>query len=216
MLFIINKYVEVEKAVYSNNIDKMSELMDLNSFALVYCLNEFTKQTEAGCTGYYIYYNGEYENPKLLAAPVWDYDWALGGYKHCRCVNLTKYKNETNNDTDNPHGWFCRYKMMNNKNINLPAKMCENENFWNYYVKNAWKQMKPVLDKVFGNNGTIDNDFNINKKSFEMNEARYGFLKTHPGYSCGSTITGSTPEETYQYLKNFANARIKWLDDRLK
>ena len=218
MIFISNKYAEAEEAVYSNNTDKMKDLMDLNSFALVYCLNEFTKQIEAGSTGYYIYYNGKYENPKLLAAPVWDYDWSLGGYRHFGCIDLTKYTSETNDDNDNPHGWFCRYKMMadNTSNINLPAKMCENENFWNYYVKNAWKQMKPVLDKVFGNKGTIDNDFNENKKSFEMNEARYGFLKTHPGYSCGSAITGSTPEEAYLYLKNFANARIKWMDDRLK
>ena len=192
--------------------------MDLNSFALVYCLNEFTKPIEAGCTGYYIYYNGKYDNPKLIAAPVWDYDWLLGGYRRWGCVDRRKYTNETNNYTDNPEGWFVRYKMMadNTSSINLPSKMCENTEFWNKYVKSALKQMKPVLDKVFGNNGIIDSDYNENKKSFEMNEARYCFIKSRTGYSCGSAITGSTPHEAYEYLKRFANTRMKWLDDRLK
>ena len=55
--------------------------------------------------------------------------------------------------------------------------------------------MKPVLDKLFGNNGTIDSDYNENKKSFEMNEARYGFIKSRTWYSCGNAITGSITEK---------------------
>ena len=80
MLFIINKWVDAEYAVYSRDLSGMKSKLDLDSFADVYLIQEFTKNLDSCASSYYVYYDGTQQSPKWQAAPIWDYDWTLGNY----------------------------------------------------------------------------------------------------------------------------------------
>lgn len=222
--FIKNKYNEAENAVYTSNSDSMGNIMDLNSFALVYLLQEFTKNGDSCSNNYFISYDGD--NGKFITMPIMNYDWALGGYYNPSAKNISnEYNIDTNNDTSNPTGWFARYKRINNgddtQTLNLQAQLCQNDKFWSGNVNTLWNDVKTELENVFGyttehNTENIAQDFKNNIKSLELNERRYVFLKSHLITHWGSVKTGDTIYQAYDYVRHFANARIKWMDDRLK
>lgn len=217
MRFIIDKWINAENAVYSGDFEAMDSLMDLSSFADVYLIQEFTKNLDSGATSYYVYYDGTQENTKWQATPIWDYDWALGGYKNAKEINSGV---DSNNQPNVTSGWFAKYKKIvvndvNQFGWNLQAMLCSNTQFWNDYVVTAWNShIYSALSDVF--TSRIDTDYQAHSKSFAMNETRYSFIASDLISSWGSVNTGSTPDEAYTYLKNWANDRLSWMHNKLQ
>ena len=218
MLFIIGKWINAENAVYNGNFTDMDELMDLSSFADVYLIQEFTKNLDSGATSYYVYYDGTQDYPKWQAMPIWDYDWALGGWGGVKPISSSDA--EASNRPSDTTGWFARYKCLtisDNEYFgkNLQAKLCENTTFWDNYVLKAWNShIYSALSEVFTQK--IYDDYNSHSKSFAMNETRYGFISRHLIESWGSVVTGSTPEQAYNYLRHWGNERLSWMHQRLQ
>lgn len=78
--YISKYYQEFEDAVLSddgkNNLGKhYSEYIDVDSIAKMYVLQEFVKNLDGGITSFFMYKD---IGGKLVAAPVWDFDSALG------------------------------------------------------------------------------------------------------------------------------------------
>lgn len=222
MSFIAAKWAEAEYAVYSNAFDTMNSLMDLSSFADVYLIQEFTKNLDSCATSYYVYYDGTQKNPKWQAAPIWDYDWTLGGYQNgYLSKKIVNGDYESNNVLANTDGWFAKYKSIiisdnNQPDVwNLQAKLCNNSTFWNNHVITAWNShMYSALQDVFSSK--IDTDYQAHSKSFAMNEARYGFIASNPIANWGSVDTGNTPFDAYAYLRNWGYYRMQWMHARLQ
>jgi len=55
-----------------------SELIDVNSWARKYLLEEVVGNSDAGATSQFYYMNGAAANDKIYAGPVWDYDRSMG------------------------------------------------------------------------------------------------------------------------------------------
>lgn len=233
MLFIIEKWCEAEAAVYANNYTKANELMDLDTFAQVYLVQELSKNLDSCATSYYVYYDGTQDSPKWQATPLWDYDWAYGEYTNGgdKPAGPSSAENFSSNLTSTA-GWFAKYKYItyegtydkdnqnglqsSNYKYNLQAQLANMTNFWNNNVKDVWnKGFYQSAVGVFGtkNNtdGKIDTFYKDNSASFELNEARYGFIKNDPIESWGSLATNETVEATYTYLKNWGIDRINWM-----
>ena len=220
MQFIINKWIETEYVVYNDNFNAMNILMDLSSFADVYLIQEFTKNLDSGATSYYVYYDGTQENPKWQATPIWDYDWALGGWGGSS-KKIYSGDSEADAYPSRSSGWFAKYKCLvvsdNNQldKWNFQAKLCNNSRYWNEYVVTAWNShMYSALHDVF--TSKIDSDYSAHSKSFAMNETRYGFIQSDLIQSWGSVNTGDNPYQAYSYLKGWANDRLEWMHDRLR
>ncbi len=96
--YISAYYQEFEDAIYSpdgyNSLGKhYSEYIDVDSFVKMYVFQEFVKNFDAGLTSFYIYKDAD--SDKFVAAPVWDFDNALGtGFE--RFGTNSSY----------PDGWF--------------------------------------------------------------------------------------------------------------
>lgn len=225
MEFVIKKWVDAEKAVYDNDYDKMNELMDLDSFADVYLVQEFTKNLDSCATSYYVYWNGykaESESAvKWEATPIWDYDWALGGYKNAKDLvsggsEASAYPNETS-------GWLAKYKCIvrsdtdvDRSKYNLQAKLANNSDFWNKNVINAWNSdFYDSINAVFSEDGYIKQLYDETYASFNMNEIRYKYITSNLTAGWGSVDTGSNLSECYNYLLNWGHNRAKWMNDRL-
>ena len=79
--YISALYQEFEDAVFSetgyNSKGKhYTEYIDVESFAAMYVFQEFVKNLDAGTTSFYIY--KDKDSDVFVAAPAWDFDYALG------------------------------------------------------------------------------------------------------------------------------------------
>ncbi|MGN0468683.1 MAG: CotH kinase family protein [Acutalibacteraceae bacterium] len=79
--YISKLMCEAEDAIYSedgyNSLGKhYSEYFDMESLVKMYIIQEFTSNMDAGLTSTYFYKDAD--SDKIYAAPVWDFDYALG------------------------------------------------------------------------------------------------------------------------------------------
>ncbi len=96
--YISAYYQEFENAVYSengyNSLGKhYTEYIDVESFVKMYLFQEFVKNLDAGITSFFIY--KDKGSDKFVAAPVWDFDRALGD-------NFSRF----GMNTSVPEGWW--------------------------------------------------------------------------------------------------------------
>ena len=69
------KYDEFERAVEEKNYEKVTEFVDIESFAQYYLLSEFSVNPDAYWTSFYMYKDGV--GDKIHAGPGWDFDFAF-------------------------------------------------------------------------------------------------------------------------------------------
>lgn len=230
MLFIIKKWLAAEDAVYNGNYSTASTLMDLDSFANVYLIQEFTKNLDSCATSYYVYYDGRQSSPKWQATPIWDYDWALGGYEGTKNIKtgVTDSDSDATNNLKSTDGWFAKYKCLTydedgkeyTSKYNFQSQLANISKFWTNNVKKQWNSgFYTSLLEVFGTTGStdayIDTAFTNNLASFTMNETRYHFVAKDLTSSWGSVNTGDTPTAAYESLKKWGIARAAWMNSKL-
>ena len=82
--FLTKKWQSVENALISpENFDKLSakslsELIDIDSWAKKYLIEEVFGNIDANFISQYFYCDGFYGSSKIFAGPVWDYDHSMG------------------------------------------------------------------------------------------------------------------------------------------
>lgn len=72
----LEDYNGLEVAAEKKDFEKISELIDVESFAQYYLLSEFTVNPDAYWTSFYMYKDGV--NDVIHAGPGWDFDLSLG------------------------------------------------------------------------------------------------------------------------------------------
>lgn len=96
--YVSQLYQQLEDAIYSdtgnNSLGKhYSEYIDFDSIVKMYVFQELTKNLDAAITSFYIYKDAD--SDKFVAAPVWDFDMALG-------ENYSRF----GMSVGNPNGWW--------------------------------------------------------------------------------------------------------------
>lgn len=218
--FIKNKFNEMEALVYASTIDleALSKVMDLDSFARMYLIQEFTSNLDSAATSYYITY--DCSKGLFVASPVWDYDWALGqnsGTKKAKDGSLL-YAN-------NAEAWFAKYKAMGDGtqsgSYSLQSKLATDSNFQTV-IKKVWfgKNNDGFYNKVqayYTDGGQLDTWKNQISKSVSMNEERWGFIANNPARSSwGSpdTTGGNGFTGAVNFLKTtWSSKRGTWLNN---
>lgn len=195
----IRKYVQrVEDAVYSSTGKDSygkhySQLIDMDSFAKVYLINEISMNLDATATSFYLYLD---KGSVLKAGPVWDFDWALGSYQNRDGVDLTK-----------GDAWYVRYKKIyGHSSLDIMATLCTQPDFIKK-VKSIWEgSMSGNLQKIINK---IDSYGNYYSATANMNFRRYDILTAQPQW--GSADTGTTYNANIAYLKKFLERRKAFL-----
>lgn len=157
MKSFIDDLAPVWEAVYNNNYSGYKDLIDVNSFAKTYLVQELSENLDSSATSYYI--AGGVNFDKLVAAPLWDYDWALGDY----------YKNKWTKDSyvnmDNPNQLFVKNKSMKTEEgdkalqstLCFEAKLANNSSFIEVCKAQWTNTFVPALNKYI-DNGYLNND----------------------------------------------------------
>lgn len=178
MKWMIEKYDAMQTAVYNNDYNTYKNLIDVKSFADVYLIQELTMNLDACATSYYILGGASYD--KLIASPLWDYDWAAGAYNGKRMTttgeidvadyNKTYVKDKsvkTGSGENRPRNTY-----------NLQAQLAHNASFWTDCKREWTNKFVPALNKYLGNNGVLlKNWMPAFRSAANMNEARFGYLE---------------------------------------
>lgn len=221
--FIAKKFAKMEEVAFTANASKsdLSNVMDVESFAKMYLIQEFTANLDAASTSYYITFDCSQTNPVFVANPVWDYDMALGQF------GKTDYKYEKGGKKLSPastDAWLAKYKRMDNSEWNAPDKysiqsqLASQNSAFKTEIRKQWEGtngFNAKIQKYIGDNGQIKKTWfdNINA-SVEMNEARWGFIANDLLIvnDWGLKNTGANHTAAVNYLNKWVTDRASWLN----
>lgn len=225
--FIAEKYVEMEEKIYnsSSTLSDLSQVMDLDSFARMYLIQELSANLDSAATSYYLTY--KYSDGRFVASPVWDYDWAYGQHN----LNGKKGKDESGNQytlkdkfTDGVKGWYAKYKIIGdseNNEWNIQSQLANSSAFQSV-IKKVWNGTDniygfyKILQTYTNNGGQLDKWKNKISNSIAMNEERWGFIYNNPSTQWGTVQHFKTFEENVNYLKNdWTSTRARWLNSEI-
>ncbi|MGN1131475.1 MAG: CotH kinase family protein, partial [Ruminococcus sp.] len=196
---------------YSVTVSSYYELIDGESFAQNYLIQEYVENLDGVATSFYV--NLKNQDSLFTATPVWDFDWTMGQYGGSKKISSSQTLNPNNTDQ-----WFIRYKAIyNNYDVdNLVTKLCKIDDFWSR-VKIQWKyNVYPEIQKIYGSSGLIKNEYsNKLSASVAMNEDRYHFIANDPISSWGSANTGSTWSEAVSFVDSWASSRASWINNNI-
>lgn len=229
-LFIMDKWARAENVIYNESAtyEQLNAVIDVESFAKMYLIQELTKNLDAASTSYYVYYH----NGKFHAGVSWDYDWTLGQYIQSGDGNISvdnqtsgKFASNAKKLLNDPEGWWANSKEIypNTGTLNAQAALCQNDVFWNV-VKTEWNTnfYDTAIAFTTGNvtsaadiGGTFAEYHTLMRDTTAMDEFKWGIIATDPLSSWGSADTGDTYDAAVVSLNNFYYTRLQWIDKQL-
>lgn len=226
--------------------DKMGDLVDLDSLAKIYLINELSKNWDVGVSSLYFVYkqdtNGKY---KFFASPVWDYDNSLGnatgvGWDLDK-MGVSDYEEYT--------GWWVKKKLDTSGNkpsstryYNIMGIAAKNETFMAKAAQVWFEQFVPVLES-FASTGVSTGEMYSHDVYYQklvgsanMNYASGWLLNTGDWICDHSSITKATYnyktqtytvastatrydgsfEAEYNYAVDWMLSRSAWLSNELQ
>ena len=223
IVHVMGKWNKAEEVIYDETADyaKLDKVIDVESFAKMYLIQELSKNLDAGVTSYYVYYDGG----KFHAGVAWDYDWAFGQYGNSYEDQVNRSGDFASGIDSNPgtySGWFVNSKEIFGRNgtFNTQAQLCQNENFW-AVVAAEWNEVfyGEVREIVSGEvssisdlDGGIAQFYETVKYSTIMDEDRWHIIAENPLSDWGSTNTGGSLDSAVKSLNNWIDDRLVWMD----
>ncbi len=201
----------LEGSNYTVTVDSYDKLIDAESFAQNYLIQEFVENLDGVATSFYV--NLSNEDSIFTASPLWDFDWTLGQYGNDKKIGSNTSKKPNNTDQ-----WFIKEKGIygDEGTKNFVARLNMISDFWTR-VQLQWKyNVYPQVQKLYGANGLIKGKYSdMIRASITMNEDRYHFIANDPIKSWGSVDTGATWDAAVSYLDNWAMNRAKWMNSNI-
>ncbi len=189
--YIYEYFQAVENAVYSpegrdpDTGKTIEELIDVDSFADKYLIDEISKNYDA--VKYSAYYYKDHDPDVLHAGPVWDYDIAYGN------ANVDK------DDINSPEG--LTFLLMGDRfKDHIFSKLMEREDFRARVRKRFDEVFLPVIGELL--NGEIDR---------QADKLRYGAAMDDRRYEAYKAETGKIFEVSVDKLKSFIKTRAEFL-----
>ena len=232
--FIMNKWNTAEALMYDDTATyaELDAVIDVESFAKMYLIQELTKNLDGGATSYYVYYN----EGKLHAGVAWDYDWTLGQYDQSgdtgkSVANQTtgRFKSQVGSYILNDEeGWWINSKEIYPSTgvLNAQAALCQNDAFWSVVVaewdelfySEASKFADSNVTSVSELDGVMKELYDMVKATTAMDEDKWGLIAKdllagqNGGEDWGSVDTSDTHDGAVIYLNNWFYNRLQWMD----
>lgn len=129
------------------NASNLNDLIDIESLAKLYLINELGKNWDSGVSStFFVYKQNQDGNWKFYASPVWDYDNSLGNATGVQ-EDLRRMKVR---DYTKPTGWWCEYKGKASYGDNILSYAATNPQVMDT-SKKVWTQnFVPALEKFAG------------------------------------------------------------------
>lgn len=181
----------------ANVIDKLSTVIDVDSFVDYCVFSELVKSVDMGFSSEYYYY----KDGLLYAGPVWDYDLSSGN------ANASYYIHYSNLATtgDSTQGyWIGEQGKLLKELMDCP----EFENMvWDRYNE---KEVQDIITGIYSQGGLIDGLLEAYGESFAANYEEAGWDEGTQYFAYAGTPL-PTFEENVEYLKDWYRRRNEWL-----
>ena len=185
--YIKNYLNQVETLLMPDSTGQISpgvdQLIDIPSFIDWYLVNELAKNNDAA--GFSSIFMVKDRGKKLKMGPVWDFDIAFG--------NINYHGNQS------PEGWWIRESGWYKYLFQIPE--FENE------VKKRWASWKSTkLPGIFQEINASANQLRF------AQQQNFGKWQTLYNFTWPNAMVLGTYENEVQYLKDWINKRIAWMD----
>ena len=178
-----------EAILASNNWDRVSEVIDLQSFVAFYIQNEYFKTIDFADTSVYFYR----KDGRYYGGPGWDFDLSAGN------CNPEKY------------GEFIRsYEGTIASNAHYYQYLMKYPEF-RLEVLKKYLAVDDYIHNIYKEGGYMDEQYEKFVDSFNRNNAIW--FKGPERYIIWQKTPGSTYEENFEYLRNWLEQRDIWLAD---
>lgn len=194
-LYIKNQYADAENMLFSGNYKDADngwrKYFDESTLIDYYIISEFTGNPDAWWSTY-MYKLRDSDSESLFFGPVWDFDIAFD--------NDNRLNNATNNlmleVAHEPKTWMTRF---------LTDEKLKSD------IKARWNAKKTEL--LANALATVEKDSEAMSKSIEANFIKWDISSQALGH--GMQRNFKSYEAALVQLKNYINARYKYLDDKL-
>lgn len=186
--YIAQFFEEIEKEILGD--EPLGTIVDVDSFAKRYLVEEVTKNYDGGVSSCYYYKDSDSIDGKLYAGPGWDFDMSLGNY-----LEWMEYFNEDATG-------ITRLYLSDHSSIYY-RELAGNEAFL-YTVKKYYKDLALPFMEYLLDQG-IDAYEKELKASARMDSIRWKAMYEEKGYVSGD-------HQEYEELKAFIRERLDFLN----
>ncbi|MCF7884999.1 MAG: CotH kinase family protein [Candidatus Marinimicrobia bacterium] len=205
---IYNFEAVMKSREYANPQAGYSYFINVASFVDYFLLNELTHNIDSYRLSTYLYKDKDSDDKKIYAGPVWDYnlgfgnaDYYLGWTSEDWILDIYKNDGGFKRDHYQPPFWWS--KLWNEPNLRAQA-----EDRWQQLRQNIFS--KPVIF------ARIDSIANLLDEAKDRNFQRWSNVLGHDIWPNPSGYAERTTYESeVNYLKNWINDRIDWMDDNI-
>lgn len=205
--YIQNFINQFETALYSQNYADATvgyqKYIDVTSFLDYFIVNELSRNNDGFKKSSYFHKDKDSNSTqsKLVAGPVWDFDWAWKNIDECPMLSVTDGSGWAHliNDCgpDNPSvGWYVR--------------LLQDTNFQNK-LRCRWENLRQTILNIENINNYVDTTALYLQQAQQRQFDRWGNL----GMNTGSPEVDADPntfEGQMTRFKNWIATRIAWLD----
>lgn len=195
--YMADLVVRAVDTVKAGNFEQIRQIIDIESFAKLYLLNEFCKNVDFGYSSVYFYYVAD--EGKFYAGPPWDYDLSMG--------NLNVDFQEHYIFADPPEGLYAAEK-------NFYPYLCKNPAFMEI-VRQLYSEHADYIANLYAEGGLMDSILATYEPVFQRNFSQGGWritkvyqelMKTpRPTYAANVEVLRTWIRERDEWLKTYWN-----------
>ena len=190
LAYVTDTMQEIVTALRTGDREDIEELVDIDSFAKYYLLNEYVKTFDFDMSSVFFYY----KDGMLYAGPAWDYDLSAGNTND----KLNNYRYKEANPTDGLY--------QNNKNIY--KYICDKEWFMDE-VKRVYREHYGYLSTIYTDGGLMDRIYTEYSDVIDRNFTT--IWRPSNWWINIQKQPQATYKANYDYLKNWYKERDEWL-----
>ena len=188
----------------TNNLNMISQYIDVDSFVDYYVANELFKNVDFNfsSTRFYI------KDNKLYGGPMWDLDLSSGNCK-------SSYYHSYYTNGDSTKGFYCRgleyYKYLF-RNAEFEAKVKQRFYDLQYKIQNLYRDDSTEINSIKYLVDTYGTSFERNYMS-KSNRGAGWELRNDDGYSFAAESGWQTWQDPINFLKDWLTRRNTWMCD---
>lgn len=197
--YLNEKINGLDSIIYSNNYEEVEKLIDVDSFAKLYLLNEFAKTADFGYSSVNFYY----KNDKFYAGPAWDFDQSSGN----RNIGYSDYWISINKDSTLSYNGYEKLYCYNRNKIYYELLRYPE---FKKLVVDYFEKYEYYITSLYAKDGIIDS---ILVKYGDLINNNYAPKEEKgAGWVCEYLVTDIIEyNDNVEYFKNWLNNRYEYL-----